>query len=104
MKIKKHTNKKIKKTKTIKKYQNKNKIIQHYEKNETNKENGLCYKNCRPEYKAVGPVCWKSCNQDIDLGTLCRNKCRDGYKEISGICYKNCSSGEKDIGLACVKK
>jgi hypothetical protein len=67
-------------------------------------KDGLCYNKCRDGYKNIGPVCWKSCNQDIDLGTLCRNKCRDGYKEISGICYKNCSSGEKDIGLACVKK
>jgi len=67
-------------------------------------QDGLCYDKCRNGYKNVGPVCWKTCEDDIDVGALCRNRCRDGYKEISGICYKNCKSGEKDIGLACVKK
>jgi hypothetical protein len=65
---------------------------------------GLCYKKCRTDYKNVGPVCWKTCGKDIDVGALCRQRCRDGYKEIAGICYKNCKSGYKDIGLACVKK
>jgi len=65
---------------------------------------GLCYNRCRDGYTNVGPVCWKTCGGDIDVGALCRERCRDGYSEIAGICYKNCGSGEKDIGLACVKK
>jgi len=67
-------------------------------------QTGLCYKRCRAGYKNVGPVCWKTCGKDKDVGALCRERCRDGYKEIAGICYKNCGSGQKDLGLTCVKK
>jgi len=70
---------------------------------DTNKQDGLCYKNCRPEYKAVGPVCWKSCGNNIDAGALCRERCRPGYNEVAGVCWKGCDNGFKDIGALCSK-
>jgi hypothetical protein len=67
------------------------------------KQAGLCYKKCRPGYKAVGPVCWKRCENDIDVGALCRKRCRPGYKEVAGVCWASCPSGFTDIGALCSK-
>lgn len=68
-----------------------------------NKQDGLCYKDCRPGYQAVGPVCWKRCGNDIDVGALCRNRCRSGYKDVAGVCWATCPSGFRDDGAICTK-
>ena len=70
---------------------------------DTYNQDGLCYKKCRPGYAAVGPVCWKRCGADIDVGALCRQRCRNGYKEVAGVCWKGCDGGFKDIGALCSK-
>ena len=68
-----------------------------------NKQDGLCYKDCRPGYQAVGPVCWKRCGNDIDVGALCRNRCRQGFREVAGVCWGTCPPGFRDDGAVCTK-
>jgi hypothetical protein len=69
----------------------------------TYKENGLCYKNCRSGYQPVGPVCWKRCGTDIDIGAMCRKRCRNGYKDVAGVCWGRCPGGFRDDGALCTK-
>lgn len=57
---------------------------------------------CREGYKNTGAVCYETCKNATEVGSLCREKCRDGYKEIAGICYKNCDG--VDTGLLCREK
>ena len=92
---------------------------------------GLCYPNCKPGYKGVGPVCWQdpcppdttdtgvSCTKntygrgagtvpnycsggDMDTG-LCYPNCNNGYKGVGPVCWGTCPGGYNDAGVSCAK-
>lgn len=44
---------------------------------------GLCYKQCPPKFKGVGPVCWQNCPANTrDVGVSCE---KDSYSRGVGV-------------------
>ena len=91
-----------------------------------NKDNqvGLCYKECKDDYKGVGPVCWERCpsgwkdhpatcyknllkikvkkSYGRGVGTI-PTGCNDEKENDAGLCYKPCKDGYKGVGPVCWK-
>ncbi len=85
---------------------------------------GLCYKECKDDYKGVGPVCWERCKSGWDdhpascyksvfkwkfkksygrgVGTI-PTGCDGGKENDAGLCYKECKDGYKGVGPVCWK-
>ncbi len=81
----------------------------------------LCYVNCNPGYKGVGPVCWRQCDAGyIDDGATCRkdahifgketktrgvgkplSTCPSGQDKDALLCYPKCNSGFHGVGPVC---
>ena len=64
------------------------------------KDGALCYPKCNSGYNGVGPVCWGSCGDKIDVGALCRERCRSGFNDVAGVCLGSCG-GKTDVGALC---
>ena len=82
---------------------------------------GLCYAECKPGYKGVGPVCWGKCETGYhDDGATCRKdahivkkdshgrgagvppkSCGTGKDYDAGLCYAECKSGYHGVGPVC---
>ncbi|CAB9516456.1 expressed unknown protein [Seminavis robusta] len=47
---------------------------------------GLCYKQCKKKFNAVGPVCWQKCDKDqVDCGFGCANSAGTCVNEITDM-------------------
>ena len=77
------------------------------------KDAGLCYPHCKPEFSGVGPMCWKPVkSHPRGVGTiprscppgrhmedgLCYNKCRDGYHGVAFLCWRGLKSHNRGVG------